>query len=188
MRWNAYGSLFKEVEPQMKTLISQRKRQAMQLSNVLPILILLGAVAIPAQGVAIEERNVFNFMAVVNCANPHFSNMRYIDYGCFCGFGGSGNPVDAIDRCCYLHDQCYGEAEKMGCYIWITTYFSRCNDEVPTCYNGGLPWKTCSDKMCECDIAIAKCFRKHSNVFNQTFEDYDQDLCHSTPSSTPRMG
>lgn len=44
-----------------------------------------------------SKRGVFQLYNMVKCAtgcNP----LSYKGYGCFCGFLGSGHPVDGIDR------------------------------------------------------------------------------------------
>ncbi|XP_038641890.1 basic phospholipase A2 PA-9C-like [Scyliorhinus canicula] len=169
----------------LQTSSSQRKQEPMEPPNLIALLILFTAMLIPVQSFEIRGRKMVDFPSVINCANPGANSLSYYNYGCFCGIGGNGNqPVDAIDRCCYLHDQCYGEAISMGCSIWTTLYISRCYDEVPMCSGPWLSWFPCSNKMCECDVAAALCFRKHIDKFNQTFVDYDQDLCQTIPGSS----
>ncbi|XP_048378185.1 basic phospholipase A2 PA-9C-like [Stegostoma tigrinum] len=165
-----------------RALICRRKREVMESLNLIALLFLSGAMLFPTQGFKIEGRNMNNFATVVNCANESVNNLAIYNYGCFCGIGGTGNqPVDAIDRCCYLHDQCYGQAIIMGCSIWTTLYISRCYDAVPTCGGSWLTWFPCVNKLCECDLTAVKCFRKHSDEFNQSFVHYNQDLCQSSP-------
>ena len=49
--------------------------------------------------------------------------MIYDFYGCWCGPGGSGTPVDDVDRCCQKHDFCYDKIlEKHKCSPYITQY------------------------------------------------------------------
>ena len=43
-------------------------------------------------------------------------------YGCFCGFGGSGKPIDSIDTCCQEHDECYAKLETINCSSLLVNY------------------------------------------------------------------
>ncbi|XP_078097910.1 basic phospholipase A2-like [Mustelus asterias] len=142
------------------------------------LLTVLGAMWIPAQGASIEQRNLINFAHVIDCVNLQVGKLRYADYGCFCGPGGNGNqPVDDIDRCCQVHDDCYGEAEKMGCYPIFTLYDSCCVDGIPKCPDTWPTSSKCGKKVCTCDVEAAVCFKKHSDKFNTKLEDYNQKHC-----------
>ena len=43
------------------------------------------------------KRNVLQFGAMIYCATGRFP-LDYNGYGCYCGLGGSGIPVDQTDR------------------------------------------------------------------------------------------
>ncbi|XP_053267935.1 phospholipase A2 [Pleuronectes platessa] len=79
--------------------------------NALQTLFLLAAglsLALSRRGRAIPQ-----FRNMIMCTLPGRWPIRdYTDYGCYCGKGGSGTPVDELDRCCQVHDNCYGEAEQ----------------------------------------------------------------------------
>ena len=46
---------------------------------------------------AITARNLLQFGDMVNCMTNK-SRFSYIDYGCWCGWGGKGEPVDEVDK------------------------------------------------------------------------------------------
>uniref|UniRef100_R4G2S8 PLA-2-Den-2 n=1 Tax=Denisonia devisi TaxID=529689 RepID=R4G2S8_DENDV len=118
---------------------------------------LLGAVSIPPRPL-----NLFQFKDMIECAN-HGSRgaLDYADYGCYCGKGGSGTPVDELDRCCQTHDDCYGEAEKLpACnYMLSGPYYNTfkydCVEHQLTCKDDK---DECRAFICNCDRTAAICF------------------------------
>uniref|UniRef100_R4G2F3 PLA2-Den-9 n=1 Tax=Denisonia devisi TaxID=529689 RepID=R4G2F3_DENDV len=101
--------------------------------------------------------NLVQFGNMIQCANHGSRPTRhYMDYGCYCGWGGSGTPVDELDGCCKTHDDCYGEVEKKGCYPKLSFYSWKCTENVPTCDSE----TGCKASVCACDAAAAKCFAK----------------------------
>lgn len=39
----------------------------------------------------------------------------YLNYGNWCGVGGDGTVMDAIDACCRSHDMCYAQRTHQSC-------------------------------------------------------------------------
>uniref|UniRef100_R4FKH4 PLA2-Sut-23 n=1 Tax=Suta fasciata TaxID=529716 RepID=R4FKH4_9SAUR len=114
---------------------------------------LLGATRIPPQPL-----NLLHFGFMIQCANRRSRGaLDYNNYGCYCGSGGSGTPVDDLDRCCKRHDDCYDKATKSySCSPYWTLYTWDCIENVPTCNS-----KTrCQRFVCACDAVAAKCFAK----------------------------
>nr|XP_037852918.1 phospholipase A2 group V isoform X3 [Chlorocebus sabaeus] len=58
---------------------------------------------------------------------------NYGFYGCYCGWGGQGTPKDGTDRCCWVHDHCYGRLEEKGCNIRTQSYKYRFAWGLVTC-------------------------------------------------------
>ncbi|KAJ8675401.1 hypothetical protein QAD02_011187, partial [Eretmocerus hayati] len=90
--------------------------------------------------------------------------MDYNGYGCYCGSGGSGEPVDGIDSCCQDHDQCY---RNSGCgeSAWneYTTGFSWTYEngqiQCPRARAG-----VCTDGLCHCDKNFVNCLARQENI------------------------
>uniref|UniRef100_A0A194AR49 phospholipase A2 n=1 Tax=Micrurus tener TaxID=1114301 RepID=A0A194AR49_9SAUR len=113
---------------------------------------LLGASSIPP-----EPLNLYQFKKMIQCANTR-TWWHFAWYGCYCGAGGSGTPVDELDRCCQVHDDCYGEAEKIdGCDPKATLYSYDCSEGQLTCKDNDTK---CKDLVCNCDRTAALCFAK----------------------------
>uniref|UniRef100_A0A452I7S2 Phospholipase A2 n=1 Tax=Gopherus agassizii TaxID=38772 RepID=A0A452I7S2_9SAUR len=77
-------------------------------------------------------------------------------YGCYCGTGGSGTPLDAVDQCCFLHDCCYRHArvslECRGRVKWQPYEFA-CSQSGTECRSQSV----CGRMACECDRQFAEC-------------------------------
>ncbi|KAM8865864.1 phospholipase A2, minor isoenzyme-like [Synchiropus picturatus] len=98
---------------------------------------------------------------MIQCVQPNVSSIMYNRYGCYCGYGGGGTPVDELDQCCQTHDHCYTRSMNLtGCtnitdYPYSATYTYTCSNQTVTCSDSN---DKCEAFVCECDRAAAYCF------------------------------
>ncbi|XP_072921501.1 phospholipase A2, major isoenzyme-like [Hemitrygon akajei] len=122
------------------------------------VLLLLSA---GAGSTSIESRNLIQFGLMIRCAIPGVNPMQFNNYGCYCGTGGSGTPVDELDKCCQTHDYCYDDAKKkMKCKIFSAPKMKLYKY---SCTNGKIECKSkdvCGKFICECDRQASICFSK----------------------------
>ncbi len=67
-----------------------------RLLNVLIFWAAFGAIISKSKAERLK-RSLWNFNGVVRCATGRYG-FDFLGYGCWCGRGGSGVPVDLIDR------------------------------------------------------------------------------------------
>ncbi|TMS08071.1 Phospholipase A2, major isoenzyme [Larimichthys crocea] len=113
---------------------------------------------------SMDHKSVLQFRNMIRCVLPHSKPLlQFSNYGCYCGLGGSGKPVDELDRCCQVHDQCYGDALQHP-YCWkvidnpyTRIYCYKCNKQKRevTCLKRN---SRCAKFICECDRKAAQCF------------------------------
>nr|AHZ08805.1 phospholipase A2 [Micropechis ikaheca] len=108
--------------------------------------------------------NLYQFRNMIICTIPDREPLlAFSNYGCYCGKGGSGTPVDELDRCCQTHDNCYGEAEKLPeckgilSRPYVNTYAYDCTKGKITCNDQK---DKCKLFICNCDRTAAMCFAK----------------------------
>ena len=125
-----------------------------------------------------NKRNTVQFGRMIS----HLSNLgsfipleafeMFNGYGCWCGMGGSGKPVDEIDKCCLLHDQCYDKVILDKCKYNKLPYWVLYDKET---LHGQIICtdenETCDYKTCQCDKIAAECFAKHYALYNQSNKD-----------------
>ncbi|XP_074868436.1 phospholipase A2 [Carettochelys insculpta] len=141
------------------------------------ILILL--VSVGAASATTTPWALWQFRDMIKCTIPTSNPLLdFNNYGCYCGFGGSGTPVDALDRCCQVHDHCYSQAKQHpDCKglldnPYTEVYAFSCSGSTITCNtkNDG-----CEMFICECDRQAAICFA--GAPYNPAYKDLDPALC-----------
>ncbi|XP_022779847.1 phospholipase A2 A2-actitoxin-Cgg2a-like isoform X1 [Stylophora pistillata] len=102
-------------------------------------------------------------------------------YGCWCGIGGKGKPVDDLDRCCLVHDICYHQLMQSNvCPSEKAVYFmpySTKRNHPAKCEPPSHYWFSgeCRFRLCECDAAAAECFKK--NRYDEKYREHPQSKC-----------
>uniref|UniRef100_A0A646QBW9 Phospholipase A2 1b n=1 Tax=Thelotornis mossambicanus TaxID=1328036 RepID=A0A646QBW9_9SAUR len=119
---------------------------------------------------AFASANLIQFGRIIEHLTGR-NGLFYNGYGCHCGWGGSGQPVDDTDRCCHVHDCCYEAVSVGNCSPKLATYLYSVGKDTITCGGGtGCPRQTC-----ECDKAAALCFRRSTFLFR--YNGYPNSRC-----------
>ncbi|KAK5878658.1 hypothetical protein CesoFtcFv8_000385 [Champsocephalus esox] len=148
--------------------------------NTLQVMFLLAAGLSVTHSLDYKALNQFRRM--IMCVMPDsWPLFDYTDYGCFCGKGGSGTPVDDLDRCCQVHDLCYSDAiQHPECWFIInnpyTEFYSYSCDKPNHKVSCGSDNNACEMFICECDRVAAECFGV--SPWNPEHEHLPSDRCH----------
>ncbi|XP_078357398.1 phospholipase A2-like [Oculina patagonica] len=124
------------------------------------------------------KRNAVQFGLMIWCETKR-NPFAYNGYGCHCGVGGKGEPLDEIDRCCLIHDKCYDDIidnKICGSYesaVYLTFYWRYgCSSCASRRFN-----TVCQKALCECDGAAARCFKQNEFAFHSRSINYNKSLC-----------
>uniref|UniRef100_A0A8B9PUK5 Phospholipase A2 n=1 Tax=Apteryx owenii TaxID=8824 RepID=A0A8B9PUK5_APTOW len=117
---------------------------------------------------------VLELKRMVKSATGKSALLSYSWYGCFCGIGGRGTPVDATDRCCQAHDCCYRKLRESKCRPLLTPYEFDIADGDVVCGEYLGPWHPLS---CECDRSLALCLRRSLGTYRARYRFYPKHAC-----------
>ncbi|XP_031749418.1 phospholipase A2-like [Xenopus tropicalis] len=123
----------------------------------------------------LQKRGLMQLAAAIRCVTGR-SSLRYLGYGCHCGPGGRGGPIDATDRCCHDHDCCYKKAKKHRCQPKIGGYKWSCRDRTFQC-PAQSDW--CKSFVCNCDLEFSRCISRAR--FNSILIMYPNGRCRKPP-------
>ncbi|XP_070706847.1 phospholipase A2-like [Pempheris klunzingeri] len=131
---------------------------------------------------SLDNKALNQFRKMILCVMPDsWPVFDYADYGCYCGKGGSGTPVDDLDRCCQVHDKCYSDAmQHPECWPIIdnpyTEFYAYSCDKQTKKVTCGSNNTECEMFICECDRKAAECFSR--SPWNPEHEHLPSDHCH----------
>ncbi|KAF1553355.1 Group IIE secretory phospholipase A2, partial [Eudyptes schlegeli] len=107
------------------------------------------------------------------------SPLSYNGYGCYCGLGGSKQPLDATDWCCHAHDCCYKKLSSSRCRPILVKYQYFTQGSQIICKSTS----SCERQTCECDRQAAECFQRTARTYRNQYKNYPNFLCRGrTPS------
>ncbi|XP_070614356.1 phospholipase A2 homolog otoconin-22-like [Erythrolamprus reginae] len=127
-----------------------------------------------ACGLALVTSTPSQLNEMIQLSTITFGLANFTNYGCHCGPGTQGLPVDAIDRCCHSHDCCYNKAEMYGCNPKALTYRFYAQRDKIKCVKSR---DRCEKMVCECDQKAASCFQKNLFTYNLQFRNLPATNC-----------
>ncbi|NXM18705.1 PA2G5 phospholipase, partial [Ploceus nigricollis] len=134
---------------------------------------LLGLSVLFVWGLSPAHGSILELQQMISEVTGKNALLYYGFYGCYCGLGGNGQPQDATDRCCQLHDTCYDNLLKYNCDAMTQLYCYKWRYGRLSCSQGSR----CSFLSCQCDRSLALCLRRNARSYSSFYQFYPNNLC-----------
>ncbi|GAB6029336.1 hypothetical protein CHUAL_005105 [Chamberlinius hualienensis] len=161
-----FRSLFIIVRELFSKWMKRLKRYNMTWTGyAMVVALLLSASHHNAFGNSRQRKDMINFLTIAALKTGR-NPLDFINYGRYCGLGGSGYALDETDNCCKLHDECYTQVKNThecsnlsdGFYYFLGYSWEKSEDGDVRCVAANdTALGLCSADLCQCDVDIVHC-------------------------------
>ncbi|XP_036602869.1 group IID secretory phospholipase A2-like [Trichosurus vulpecula] len=136
-------------------------------------LVLLWIVLITSGSMAPSQGSLMQLSKMIKQATGKSAVFSYLNYGCHCGPGGKGQPQDATDWCCKIHDCCYQRLKQQKCDVLVDRYNYNYTDGDIQCCEGSQ----CKKQICWCDKEFVLCLQRNLDSYRKRYRFFRKALC-----------
>ncbi|XP_049628473.1 putative inactive group IIC secretory phospholipase A2 [Suncus etruscus] len=118
----------------------------------------------------------WQFQRMVKQVTGRSAFFSYYGYGCYCGLGGRGTPVDNTDNQSPASPSQYEKLKQGGCQPMLNSYhFYVTNGSVLCkCAFSSNTGCLCGLRACECDKQSVYCFRENLLTYKRSFTQFSR--------------